>query len=798
MGLDMNQHIQICLVGSFQEEVPGGVIVVESDLDYVKACKALRSGGCSVIWSRTRVHFEWLKAYTELLAVDAQYVEMTPKLLLADAWQVDIPDWLTDDDVQEQKILKIDIPAAHPHDFARTALAALLGDAFICDKLTEESLIRIVQALTAPSAPEIHNRYPLLKACLQDCCERWDKATQTPWSEMACEQLQKNPDHLRRDLTYLVLLGGYPKKLLEFKVSLQLAQALREMDRSVLRKMQPHPLAITDAIEQIDLFFRDVGHKINTETDFVKVLNCTSGLLPREFDLLREILSSGIFQASKNIVKKMQEHFAPGRAVSKVKLELLNNLVVPLRPKTSQDTVNWGWSEWMSWILDEYLPYRRWQQSSGTFDPEVETIVGRFSDWYVSSYESIHADHQRSIVHVFSALREQIQQDEVSLVFIVDCLPLAFLPQLSTAFISAGFHQHDLRSVCALLPSVTDVCKLRLITGEWETTSAPYEKAFKRRGEQSWPNKSVKYFGADLNALRDSGPFQEPSVLMLNYLSGDETLHSDVVAAGSTYEEELHRIYSRLANAAKEVFERSGINADTFGVYIVTDHGATKILPEETDNIDSVVVRKLFPDEKHRSAKIDDSDVDSIPSNLWEFGYRFKQPFVESKETYFIPRGHNTIRAGTPKGYVHGGAAPEEVVVPVVTWRPVSVPWKPPASRFLELNVDPGTKKATFYVRRMSKLRLELQNPNTKPIEIGQISVFEPAADVRDALHGVVPPGKTLVVEFECSFDRAALTADELAVRINYSIEGSQQVADCRTAAIFKSAMTGGFNLRDL
>jgi hypothetical protein len=794
----MDQPLQISLVGSHQGAIPDDVVVIDDDLDYTRACRSLRKGERPVIWTRARVHFEWLRAYTKLIGVDAHFVEKTPRLLLGDAWEVDVPDWLTDEVVDHEQLMQIDVPQSHPRDFARTALGAIFGEVFYCDELTEKTLVGIVQALTAHSSAEIVHRYPVLSFCLAESCARWLQTTQAPWAEMVCEQLRSSSDHLHRDLTYLVLLGGYPQKLLEFKVPPQYVRILLSMNRAILREMALHPLAVTDATEQVNLFFADISKSVSSVAEFEKVLSCTSGLLHGEFDQLYSILAMGKFPVSGSTVRKMHDHFTAGRAVSKVKLGLLNHLVVPARPDAPDPDGTWDWPEWLAWATEEYLPYRHWQQLSGTYDTGVEAAAARFTDWYLSAYERIHADSTKSIVHVLTSLTEQIQQDEVSLVLIVDCLPQMFLAQLSEAFSTAGFHRHDSRSVCALLPTFTEVCKPLLVSGQWDYDFKSYEKAVALRAKQSWPTKVVQYFGGNLNALRDCGPFDAESVLVLNYLPGDETLHSDTIAVGTTYEEELHRIYVRLADAAQEVFIRCGTPAEKFGVYVITDHGATKILQEETENIESTIVKKLFPVEKHRFARIDDSAVDSIPSNLWDFGYRFKQPFISSAETFFVPRGHNTIRSGTPRGYVHGGATPEEVIVPVVTWRPVAVPWKQPATRFVELAFDPGSGRALFYIKRMSTIQLEVQNPNTKPIEIGQIDILDPDADVRGSSVGTVPPGKTLVVEVECSFEATALKAEELAVRINYSIEGTRHVVDCRTAALFKSAMTGGFNLKDL
>jgi len=744
------------------------------------------------------VHFEWLKAYCDLVGYEASFVMKTPRLLLADAWQVDVPDWLEDKTVEEQALLQVEAPKEHPRDLARTALVALLGDVFANDRLTEADVVAAVQTLTAPPASDLRTQYPVLDDCLRDCCERWRNAGHESWVEMVCRELQSGPENLQKDLTHYVLLGDYPDRLLEFTVTLQQAKALRSMDRVAMKKMSLHALGTNESAEQIALFFSDVGKDVCSEADFLKVLQSTSGLLAKEFDLLHSILTSGRFAVTEEVVTRLQDHFGPGGAVPRIKLGLLGHLVVPLRPQIPPDDVNWNWQEWLDWVRDEYIPYRHWQQASLESDPDLEAMVSRFSDWYVSNYESIHANPERSIVHALTQLSEQIAQDEISLVFVIDCLPLTFVDELNTAFTSAGFHRHAAESVCALLPTFTEVCKPLLISGEWTADFSSYKKAVEHRGAQAWGGKAVRYFGGDLNALRGSGPQDKQSVLVLNYLPGDETLHTDVLAAGSTYEEELHRIYCRLAEAAREVFERCGSQADKFGVYVLTDHGATRLLAEETDCIDSAVLKSLFPTEKHRFAAIEDGDIDSIPTNLWDFGYRFKQPFLESTNTYFIPRGHTTIRAGVPKGYVHGGATPEEVIVPVITWRPIAVPWKAPSSRFVGLNVDALTTKADIYVMRMITLKIELQNSNTKPMMIERVDVLTPGSDVRRGSTGELAPGKSLTVEVECTFDATSLTADELAVQITYSIEGTQQVADCRTAASFRSAVTGGFSLKKL
>jgi hypothetical protein len=228
----------------------------------------------------------------------------------------------------------------------------------------------------------------------------------------------------------------------------------------------------------------------------------------------------------------------------------------------------------------------------------------------------------------------------------------------------------------------------------------------------------------------------------------------------------------------------------------MTDHGATRILKEECATLDSKVVAKLFTDEHHRFARIPISEQNQVPENLWSLGYKFKQPFLDEDCLYFIPRGHNTVRPQRPsQGYVHGGATPEEVIVPVATFKAVKVAWKHPFSRFLE---PPPAARATFYVQRVVTLKIELQNPNDEPIRILRADVLSPEAEVKSSLLPEIPPGGAATLELATYFSKAALKNEELVLQITYECAADQRSFTIQAAAEFKSAVTGGFALADL
>ena len=236
-----------------------------------------------------------------------------------------------------------------------------------------------------------------------------------------------------------------------------------------------------------------------------------------------------------------------------------------------------------------------------------------------------------------------------------------------------------------------------------------------------------------------------------------------------------------------------------FSVYVVTDHGACRILEEEKRSFDSTVVNKLFPDEKHRFAATDPKQVDDIPDNLWALGHRFKQPFVSDDKIFFLPKGHNTVRrSGRAKGYLHGGVTPEEVIVPTAIYKLVKAAWKRPAARFFDLNLVKETGRAKFYIQRVVALKIEIQNPNAIDIRILRASVTSPETDLKSCEVAVIPAGSANTVQMSCYFKKAALGQKSLKIKIAYEVSGEQHTLSLTLECEFKSAMAGGFSLRDL
>lgn len=292
---------------------------------------------------------------------------------------------------------------------------------------------------------------------------------------------------------------------------------------------------------------------------------------------------------------------------------------------------------------------------------------------------------------------------------------------------------------------------------------------------------------------------QDSTIAILNYIDVDEVLHSDVESKNTTYEDELHRLFTRIAESVQRLSQEWAGPKEHFNVYIITDHGACRILEEEKHSFDSEVVNKLFTNEKHRFAAVAENQLDKIPENLWELGYRFKQPFASENMTYFLPKGHNTVRqAKSVRGHMHGGVTPEEVIVPTVLYKLVKAAWKTPSARFLNLDKVKDTGRVKFYIQRVVTLEIEIQNPNTADISILRASLISPEADLKSCEIIQIPAGSAKTLKMNCYFKKDAVEKNSLEIEIVYEIAGEQHTYPITLESDFKSALSSGFSLKDL
>jgi len=801
--VDDGKQISLSYIGDLAHTPPEDVLLVERDGDYVRACQELSGTDASAsglkVWVRSKNHFAWLRDFTEQIGCPAFFSEKTPRLVLAEKWNVTLPDWLTDAEVFDQGLLNIDVkPQTGQTCFRNRLLTHFLGSAFKEDAFNASDLVDVIKALVSADAKAAFKEYPVLYRSLESKCETWAQRSKEAWVKNLCSRIFENTGDLWQWLSLWACLHGYPEKLLEYVLAPEQVLFVRNIPIEAVYDLPLEPTAREQILTQIELLFEEIQSQVTSGDEFRKVLGWTSGRLFQEYHFISKMLGRRQFSPTTEDIQQVQAKFRHCPGVSESSLNSLRHCIAPSRPRLPDK--KWDSAEWIRWTTEEYTPYRTWQIYNKQYDEELEHAVARFSDWFIEEYTAIHKDPNLSLAHCLADISSSESENQLSIILLVDCLPLEFADLLDNALRNVGYSRHDLRYRFAALPTITEYNKPVLVSGQWQHGPGNYDAILKARAHADWNNRKVVYLN-NLKSLSELPAPKESAVVLLNFLDGDELLHSDVESKGTSYDEELHRLFARMAAYVDRISKKWAGARERVSVYVVTDHGACRILEKEKQSFDSSVVSRLFPEEKHRFAALDEKQVGDIPDNLWELGYQFKQPYVPDSRVFFLPRGHNTVRqSGKAKGFLHGGVTPEEVVVPTALYKLVKAAWNAPAARFLDLDLIRETGRAKFYIQRVVTVEIEIQNPNPVDIRVLRASVASPETDLKSCDVGVrvIPAGAVNTIQMNYYFKKAALGEKNLEIEIAYEISGEQHTLTLTLECEFKSALAGGFSLRDL
>jgi hypothetical protein len=792
----LKNPIKLNFVGNLPGVSSISTLIVVSDSDYCQASAILRQGnpdGVEALWVRHEHHFAWLRTQLEhcgLVKNDGVEVSRTtPVSLLGDRWRLEIPSWLTDELILSEGLLENNLPEGST-SVAGGLLSPILG--VLPEKISARVSGGLAEKLSDPQVTQQLGT-PILTGAWKSFLDDWAVSNSHGWVAAFCKRLGDNPKKLWSDLTVWRLLRNYPDSALDYALDPAAASFVRGLPAEVGVDMSLSPEGRKLALDQIEQVFISTRSVVATRQRFENLLRAVSGELLEEFTALEEMLARAEFTITKDDLVEVRRHFRNSPDITDGRLATLDLFVSPPLPSA----MTAGHSDakgWMRWALDQYLPYRSWQIQRRVADPQVEQSAANFSEWYCENYAIVHGDAEASSIQLISRWRNEILQDRVSLILLVDNLPWFFWELFERALAKAGLHRHQSGYSFTPLPSHTSVCKPQLVSGKPDATGTEYLKLMQARSANEWQGRSVHYLmGVDqLAGLPAAG---EPYVALLNYLAADEALHSDAEATGSTWTEQLELLFGNLSKAVGEFAKRVSGGGRDFGIYVITDHGATLILPEERKAVDAQLTKKLFPNEKYRSATLNPSEAEQIPENFWAMGHRLASPM--SDNVYFIPRGHNTVASsGQRLTFSHGGSTPEEVLVPSGLFRLYSAAWTTPKVRFVDLDLMGG--RARFYIKRIVKLTFEVQNPNADECHIEGIELSPSVGEIRhfDAIQ--IPARGTMQGSLSLYFADSALSIEKLILTFDLRIGQDALPQAIELPVAITSATSGGIDLRNL
>lgn len=791
--------LKVYYVGSLSDNPSDGVLDVHCDADYLMAIHSLedtKTGIPKEFWVRNSYHYSWIQAYTEHTGLsriqNVEFKQVTARDILSDRWGQSLPHWLTNEAIAEEGLLHtqslkdaMDIP---------TALLAKKVPA-VAKLMTKEGEFPASHAgalAEKVSEPEIATSLTsgIGLNAWNAVCERWRTEATNKWQREFVDRLEKDSKRLWSDLTIWLILRSYPDEFKGFAIDSGALAFLRHIPPESLKEMSLCALGTEQALDQISHHFNQILDS-SPDTDLVdNVLSQISGRLEQEFDYVERIFDAVPQAVTTTRLEKIESLFAD--SVAPERLAKLRSRIPPPKPQAIADTASA--QDWLKWSINEYIPYRSWQVQQDSFDPNLEQIVARFSRWYTDHYTALHSDPELSAIQGLSQWKDEILSDDFSLLLVVDNLPYFFIRAFDQAMRSAGFFLHERKPRFVPVPSKTDVSKPMLLSGG-PTDLADYKKMLGDRSFHEWQKRDVDYFSS-LKEFNSASHDNYPRVALLNYLAGDEFLHQDSNKSGVSEEDQLGLLYKALAAGSYDMCRKIVNSGRKVGVYVLTDHGATRLLREESQAVDSTLSKKLFTNQKCRSATMSVEQADAIPSNLWSLGMRFEYS-AHSDKVHFIPVGHNTVASTRMEdSYFHGGATPEEVIVPFSLYR-LDKPERPKLGiRIIESADSNGIYK--WYIKRIVTVTLELQNRSGSIGSVSQVRMDPEVGEIRHFDTVEVANGKSANCKVSLYFQPAAMQISELTLIVETKYAEEPIQSRITFPVDISSAMSGGLDLKKL
>jgi hypothetical protein len=653
-------------------------LIIKNQSEYIKAYSEISSHlysnqNFSVVCTDNIVN-RWLKVMANRYG--SQLINLTEVSIrshLSKKIGLPIPDKYSDKELKNSELLDINNPAGQGVSFEDFIIETYFGDF-----LTISNNFRRVgdfavkyekeQWQAAIQRPLIHNIY---KQKLNELKDKF--RTKKSYGDLKLiEWLEDSPELLLRNLVIVRLMQTYPEEI-GTRVLGKAYPDIRKLHLD-LRNVPINLAGIDGAIDEIRLYLRGKTDKLNPH-DFLSLLEDVSGFLEIEFDLLIRVVNIGVIEVNDNLIRKIRSKFiflnnSPSIAQSLSNLDLMITKSAPSLPESS-----WNENEWIDWAINQYFPYRFWLENTGQLDDHIGELASLYADWLYKNYGDLlyHSD-QMAWKFVFNLGHQIKSNSEPVLIVIVDNLNAKFYPELKHHLEKNRFYEDSLAYGISMLPSCTEVGKKCLMTGHFSPfTGTGYAKHVEKIwGERL--NKNIKYI-PNIGAIREINN-REHDVYFLNYLPLDIILHQSEKKTGLSHSQAIRSSVASLADDILSFSRRIGAERN-LKVVITSDHGST-LIPKGTVNVlKGNYYKNKAIDKHHRYLALSDGEINDLPENVQYDCYIFEKGVFDINTNYLVARRLYRFLETDEDSYVHGGLTPEETLVPLAIFRPITISPKP-------------------------------------------------------------------------------------------------------------------------
>lgn len=639
------------------------------------------------------------------------FEEISARSLLAQRWGTEVPENVTDADIINSGLLDSNVPIRGHPSFDEIVLEAFWGDLFLFREFPLRYVVDLANQYDA-RAWQASQRVPVAVRVLASKKREWIARARTPEQRQLVDRYFADPALFKSKLSEFQLLYRYPSQLAKQIMGdwFDLFQRLN-VDASVALGVEPS----RDCITKITVYLNNQAELIKSKGGLLAVLDQMSGHLVEEFSFLEQLCRGNRDLLQRDLLVKIRTKFRPIRDLLGNRLKRLLDSIAPKRP--SAPDPSWPFNEWMTWAVDQYLPYHFWMEEQNQEDAEIAAFASEFADWFYEHLVELKAQRQRSFVSAtLNRVHSSVPTSVFVFVIVIDNFNFKHARHVISLFNQRGFSlAHEPTPMVAMVPTATEISKKCLFAAQPEYTEicrAGYESLVESVWSEVVDGRRFVYT-PNLEAL-SSVDINNTQGVVLNYMPIDASLHKDENEIGMSHSEEVRLYLERLVEVVVQTIEQHRLQDVV--VCIASDHGSTKIPAGAHNVIDQKYYQGKAVDRHHRYIDIGDAQASNPIDYDRANCYVIQRSRYGADKSYLIARKYYRFIDTNETIYVHGGLTPEEVIVPFLSIVPQPVSAEKPI-------LDLLTNVVRFSVR--SNLGLEIANPNSLVIENLELTVLE-------------------------------------------------------------------------
>jgi hypothetical protein len=641
--------------------------VVAAVKDYVPAVQrikvAVAAGQPLRILVRDVVCAVWLERFaTSYSDALVRYSSKTAQDLLAERWQTEVPEDVTEEAILASGFLEADIVPRAGQSYEEIVLEHYWGEFFTFVRFPLRLAGELVEGLE-PERWATNQERPLAMKALRTCQQRWLSQSQRRERELI-RAVFETPGELRDQMGCYKLLSGYPPKL---------GQAVLGKRYTLFKNLEVDPtpvdlenLDLEAAIQEIQYYLNGLSPQITNQADLEAVLDEMSGWLPEEFEWVAELLQdkSEELGLTSQLIEHIQAQFRPIQDQIETSLAALEATIppdYPIDPGQNQTV-----EDWLDWAVNGCLPYRFWLEENDRWDETVAGYATSYADWFYEHYITHKYQHQsRWVFNLLNQALLSLKAGRKVLFIVMDNFNFKYLAPLLAQFNRHGFGVvGEAEAVWSPIPTATEVSKWCLVAGEpdlKDVQGSNYEDILEVDWQGHFEGYKVAYMPR-LGDLKKRRRFDE-DLILLNYLPIDDVLHKDERQIATTHTAEIQGYLQSLAQEVARFAKRAKVEQD-LDVLVSSDHGSTKIPARIRNTLDDKFYRERAQDRHHRYISVPPARAANPTAYDQTHCYIVRADAFGTREDYFIARGYARFIQTQDSIYVHGGLTPEETIVP--------------------------------------------------------------------------------------------------------------------------------------